>query len=137
METVPTPSLQEISRDGHYIAYATGVVYDKNTGLEWYAGPDRDTTWNEAKAWVDSLNVAGGGWRMPTSDELKTLYQKGVGTRNMTPLLKTTDCQVWSGKTRDSSAAILFYFCYGHANLGYRDFSTSGVRGFAVRSRRQ
>jgi len=137
METVPTPSLQEISRDGHYTAYATGVVYDKHTSLEWYAGPDRDTTWNEAKAWVDSLNVAGGGWRMPTSDELKTLYQKGVGTRNMTPLLKTTDCQVWSGKTRDSSAAILFYFCYGHANLGYRDFSTSGVRGFAVRSRRQ
>ena len=85
---------KEIASDGTLLAYASGVVYDKNTGLEWFAGPDRDTTWNEAKAWVESLNVAGGGWRMPTREELKTLYQKGAGTRNMTPLLKTTG---WCG----------------------------------------
>ena len=41
-----TPKYSSISpkisaRDGNFIAYPTGVVYDKNTGLEWYAGPDR------------------------------------------------------------------------------------------------
>jgi hypothetical protein len=94
---------QEIGRDGHWIAYACGVVWDTKTGLEWVAGPDKDTNWDEAKDWVDNLNVAGGGWRMPTTDELKTLYVKGRGTRNMTPLLGTASFEhtsfiAWSGE---------------------------------------
>jgi hypothetical protein len=112
------------------------VVYDKSTGLEWYAGPDRNTKWNEAKTWVERLNVAGGGWRMPTTNELKALYQKGVGTRNMTPLLKTTGLYVWSIETKDSSSAWLFSFGNGYMFWHGRTFSNNG-RGFAVRSRRQ
>ena len=46
------------ARDGTLVAYATGVVYDKNTGLEWLAGPDRNTTWDEANTWVANLTVA-------------------------------------------------------------------------------
>ena len=126
---------KEAGRDGTFIAYATGVVYDKNTGLEWYAGPDRDTNWNDANAWVESLNVAGGGWRMPTKEELKTLYQKGAGTRNMTSLLKTTGWGVWS-ESRDSSSAWGFAFYGGYEKRGARGGSDN-VRGFAVRSRRQ
>ena len=83
----------------------SGVVFDKNTGLEWFVGPDRDTTWNDAKAWVESLDVAGGGWRMPTEEELRTLYKYGAGTRNMTPLLKTTGWLVWTGEASNSSSA--------------------------------
>jgi len=135
LETVSTPSSQEIDRDGHYIAYATGVVYDKNTGLEWYAGPDRSTDWNKAKRWVESLNIAGGGWRMPMIEELKTLYQEGAGKRNMTPLLKTTGCFVWSGKTKGSSSAWFFSFCGGPESWLPRGKSNI-IRGFAVRSRK-
>ena len=81
------------------------VYYDKNTGLEWLAGPDKPTNWYDAKKWVESLTaVAGGGWRMPTRKELETLYQKR-GKCNITPFLKTTGCRVWSGETRDSSSA--------------------------------
>lgn len=119
-----------------FIAYATGVVYDKNTGLEWYAGPDSDTTWNEAKRWVESLNVAGGGWRMPTRQELKNLYKKGAGKRNMTSLLKTTGWWVWSGETKGSSSAWFFNFLFGNEDWYYRVLSID-TRGFAVRSRRQ
>ncbi len=122
-------------RDGTLIAYATGVVYDKKTGLEWVAGPDRNTTWNEAKRWVENLNVAGGEWRMPTRAELKSLYLKGAGLRNMTPLLKTTGWYVWSGETKGSSSAWTFYFGFGREDWSSRDFSYS-ERGFAVRSRR-
>ena len=127
---------KEIASDGTLIAYDSGVVFDKNTGLEWFAGLDRDTTWNEAKAWVESLNVAGGGWRMPTKEELKTLYQKGSGISNMTPLLKNSGSCVWSGETRDSSSAWGFVFYGGYESWTDRDFSYS-VRGFAVRSQRQ
>ena len=71
-----------IARDGDYVAYASGVVRDTKTGFEWAAGPDKDTTWHEAKRWVNILNVSGGGWRMSTINELKTLYEEGRGSRN-------------------------------------------------------
>ena len=122
------------SRGGTLVAYATGVVYDKNTGLEWLAGPDGNTTWNEARSWVNNLTV-GGGWRMPTRKELKALYQKGAGTRNMTPLLETTGWWVWSGETRGSSAAWGFYFSHGREYWRLRRCANN-LRGFAVRSRR-
>ena len=61
----PSSSTSNVSqRDGIYVAYANGVVKDTNTGLEWKAGPDRDMTWNEARFWVESLNLDGGGWRI-------------------------------------------------------------------------
>jgi hypothetical protein len=59
-------------------------------GLQWYVGPDKDTNWDEANAWVNSLSVGGGGWRMPTRAELNGLYHKGMGSRNMPPEFKTT-----------------------------------------------
>lgn len=127
------------ARDGTFVAYATGVVYDKNTVLEWFAGPDRDTTWDKARSWVNNLTGSGGDWRMPTREELKTLYQKGAGTCNMTRLLKTTGRYVWSGETEGSSEAWIFTFNGVTSGLdGYsvRSFS-DGRRGFAVRSRRR
>lgn len=124
-----------IGRDGSIIKYATGVVYDRKTDLEWVAGSDKNTTWYEAKSWVENLNVAGGRWRMPTRAELKTLYKKGVGTRNMTPLLKTTGWWVWSGETKSSSSAWGFNF-FGYDYWPSRDTSYYAGRGFAVRYRR-
>jgi hypothetical protein len=126
---------KEAGRDGTFIAYATGVVYDKNTGLEWYVGPDVKTSWYKAKSWVENLTVGGGGWRMPTRKELKTLYKNGAGKRNMTPLLKTDGWWVWSGETKGSSSSWNFNFGSGDEDWGARGYSDDR-RGFAVRSRR-
>jgi hypothetical protein len=127
-------------------ALESEVYYDKNTGLEWLAGPDKATNWYDAKRWVESLTaVAGGGWRMPTRKELETLYQKGEKC-HIKPFLKTTGCWVWSGETRDSSLAWGFDYsidigsgllhggaCSGEDSFK-RDSSTKFIRGFAVRS---
>ena len=122
--------------DGSFVKYVNGVVYDKNTGLEWYAGPDRDTNWNEAKSWVENLTVAGGGWRMPTRNELKTLYRKDTwSSANTTPLLKTTGWWRWSGETKDSSSSWAFSFLLGTEESGHRT-AYGSCRGFAVRSRK-
>jgi len=103
-------------------------VKDTRTGLEWVAGPDRDTNWNEARSWVQSLDLDGGGWRMPTMDELEGLYKKGAGSRNMTPLLETTGWWVWSGETKGSSVAWPFGFRHGgRGGDGRADSSTSGL----------
>ena len=73
-------------------ALESEIYYDKNTGLEWLAGPDKPTNWYDAKKWVESLTaVAGGGWRMPTMEELRTLYQKREKC-NIQPVFKTTGC---------------------------------------------
>jgi len=123
-----------IERDGIYVVYVNGIVGDTSTGLEWKAGPDKDTPWDEAKSWVQSLNLDGGGWRMPTSGESEALYKKGVGSRNMTPLLKTTGWWVWSDETKGSSLARTFNF-YNGGRSWYDRYNSSSGRAFAVRSR--
>ena len=126
-----TPTYNMPDRDGVYVAYANGIVRDTRTGLEWKAGPDRNTDWNEARSWVQSL---GGDWRMPTSEELEGLYKKGKGDRNMTPLLKTNGWWIWSGEMKGSSNGTAFDFYYGHRTWIYLD-SSNTTRAFAVRSR--
>lgn len=57
-------SIGEIKRDGIFVLYGNGIVRNMNTGVEWKVGPDKDTTWDEAKSWVQGLNIAGGGWTL-------------------------------------------------------------------------
>jgi hypothetical protein len=133
---------QEVGRDGAYIAYANGIVKDTRTGLEWVAGPDEPMTQEAARAWAGSLNVGGGGWRLPTIAELKGLYQYGKGKSNMTPLLKTTGSWVWSSEGQDqvahSSPSLPRFFNF---DMGREDRYMHGYtylqffRAFAVRSR--
>ena len=124
-----------IAKDGHYVSYENGIVYDKKAKFGWLAGPDKDVTRDEAKAWVESLSVEGGGWRMPTKEELKSLYKKGAGSRNMTPLLKTTGWRLWSDETKGSEAAWFFNFYDGDYEWSPRE-SFHSPRVFAVRSQR-
>jgi len=129
------PYEEKISRqDGIYVAYTNGIVRNTNTGLEWKAGPDKNTSWEKARSWVRSLNLAGGGWRMPTKNEIKSLYKAGAGTCNMTPLFKTTAWWVWSRETKGSSNAWIFYFSGGYGYWLNRSTSDN-LRAFAVRSR--
>ena len=128
------PHSDVVKKDGTYLLYANGIVKDTRTGLEWKVGPDEDTDWKEARSWVQSLNLDGGGWRMPTLDELEGLYKEGKGDRNMTPLLKTTGWYVWSGETEGSSYTYNFYFYYGYG-YWYPRTTPRGERAFAVRSR--
>jgi len=132
--TRPLSNPNKIVQDGCYVVYTKGIVRDTNTGLDWKAGKDRDMTWDEARSWVQSLNLDGGGWRMPTIGELVSLYQNGKGNRNMTPLLKTTGWWVWSGETEGPSLALSLSFHTGSRRWGYRDGNGDG-RAFAVRSK--
>jgi hypothetical protein len=139
-------SAQDVAKAGQVIAYDNGIVLDGKTGLEWYPGPDKDFNWSDAKKWVESLtDVAGGGWRMPTRKELKTLYLAGEKC-HINPLFEITACFVWSGETKGSSGAWGFDYSCGTAGVGslfacgseyweVRKTSSHG-RVFAVRSRK-
>ena len=80
-----------------FVVSDEGVITDLMFGLEWFLGPDSDTTYDEAKAWCTGLSLAGGGWRMPERSELMTAYVTGLGERNIKPTFKTTGAFVWSG----------------------------------------
>lgn len=107
-----------IGRDDRFVAYDNGTVLDTKTGLMW---ADRDNgpeiSWDDAKKYCE--NYRGGGytdWRMPTRDELATLYDaKNVGINgcHVAGGIDTTECTLWNvarmGKTRSS----IFMFKYG------------------------
>ena len=141
-------AILERSSDGRYTKASNGVVTDSRTGLQWYVGPDRDTNWYNAKKWVDELTVAGGGWRMPSRDELRGLYDEGKGNVNMDTIFKCNGPYVWSGEMRTSSSTWGFNFGLGFdmwvndsvdggglEGRGARN-DGNGSRAFAVRSRR-
>ena len=49
-------------------------------GLVWQANPSQVAmSWADAKAYCAKLDLAGGGWRLPTKEELLALY----ATHNM------------------------------------------------------
>ena len=130
-----TEKAKVIAKDDHYVSYENGIVYDEKTNIELIAGPDKFMTWDEAKTWIEKLSVDGGGWRMPNKEELTSLYKKGAGERNMTPLFKITGWRVWSNEIEGESAAWYFNFIDGDYTWGTRE-SEGNPRAFAVRSRK-
>jgi len=126
-----------VARDDRFELLKNGVVYDTSTGLEWFGGPDRDTTWDDAKSWVENLKADGGGWRMPTRQEVKAIYQKGVGNRSLTLLFKMSGWWIWTGETKEGWAAYAIAFDDGGVE-GWRGRVGAGsARGFAVRYRKR
>ena len=132
---VPAKEMSKQGQDDNYISYDNGIVYDEKTNLEWIVGPDKDISWDNAKKWAEDLSVEGGGWRLPTIEELQTLYIKGSGESNMTPLLKMTGGSVWSGETQGELKAWRFSFIEGHQEWVQRSHSFYD-RTFAVRVRK-
>lgn len=124
-----------ITATGRFQVQKCGSIIDQKTGLEWFVGPDKELPWEKAKYWVGGLKDCGGNWRMPTKNELATLYQKGVGTRDMHPAFETTGWWVWSSETYGSSDAWFFNFGPGREGWFDRKFTLNGGRAFAVRSK--
>jgi len=125
-----------IARDGHYIKYSNDIVYDKKSGLEWFAGPDKSTGGFAAKKWVENLKLDGGRWRMPTIIELKgLLYKSETGTYDITSLLGTSSLFVWSSNVKG------LYFYYGTVgdgtwSSGMDRYLHHFPRAFAIRVRK-
>jgi len=131
-----TGSSSALSSSGRFSKDGQGIIKDKQTGLQWYMGPESNTTWSQAQSWVQSQSVGGGGWRMPTRSELAGLSAKQSDGCYLESIFSYKDrciC-VWSGEIRDSSSAWAFYFHSGKETWHFREGILS-LRAFAVRSR--
>lgn len=128
----PGPSAEMIARDGALVKFDNGLVRDSSSGMEWYPAPDRGMSWTEAQQWVAELDALGGGWRMPTSSELKTLFRIGDGVRNITPLLVNSGYWIWAGQAPGTAERWIFGFSYGGEGWSGR-LPDDGGRAIAVR----
>jgi len=135
-----TPSVSkpnEIGRDGRFVAYDNGTVKDTRTGFMWAAKDNgSDINWHDAKRYCE--NYRGGGysdWRMPTQDELKSLYDPNKKTQHgyhITRLIGISACCPWASETRGFKA-IYFNFPYGYRGWGTQSGSFP-LRALPVRS---
>ncbi len=133
------PTVSETGRDGRYIAYSDGTVLDTKKGLFWAARDNgSNVTWMEAKSYCE--NYRGGGysnWRMPTSQELASLYDPSQQNRpgaRVTDLIEISTSHGWTWAAEDEgSRAAAFNFSEGRFGEGIPK-SYGQYRALPVRS---
>jgi hypothetical protein len=120
----------EKSRDERFIAYENGTVLDTKTNLMWAAKDNgSDTDWKNARSYCENYRGGGyTGWRMPTQDELKELYDRSILGNNdyhLTAMITLTASCLWASETRRAAAAY-FHFRYGSKHLTNQSNSKNG-----------
>lgn len=112
------------------------VYKDAETGLMWL-GRDNgsDISWPAAKDYCEQLDIAGfTDWRMPTQEELATLYRLEMAESSEYYILHNihiTGCCQWARDVQGPKVAS-FDFEYGNRDWGY-PMSTGEARVVAVR----
>ena len=93
-----------------FVDHGDGTVTDTKTGLMWAAKDNESPiNWKDARSYCQNYN--GGGhsdWRMPTLDELASLYDPGVKNKrgyHVTKLIDTSAQSCWASETRGYKAA--------------------------------
>ena len=109
---------------------------DTKSGLMWKAADNgADISWFEAKAYCEELQSGGfDDWRMPTQDELATLYRlEGAETGDYYVLadIQLSACCQWASDTAGAKVAS-FDYEYGNRDWGHPR-STVEARVLAVR----
>lgn len=107
-----------------FVKYSDGIVVDETTGLKWYEEPSGKTfSWNSANKWARQLTLDNGEWRLPTLNELATLYMSGTlegvcGDNKFTFYVngKVFSHRCWIRWASDRKGAQAAYFFFGFAN---------------------
>ena len=117
----------EKASDGRFIAYDNRTVLDTRTNLMW-AAQDNGAwiNWMEAIRYINNYRGEGyTNWRLPTQNELMSLYDTAVKGKNgyhLTSFIELTGCCPVASQT-DSGGAVCVNFTDGawifsHASQG-------------------
>ena len=127
---------EEQKRLARFVDHGNGTITDTKSGLMWAAKDNgSDITWQNARAYCK--NYRGGGhsdWRLPTQDELASLYDPKDKNRygyHITRLIDLTGAWAWASEARDYGDAYFSYF-YGDRDWYNQSFSNIG-RALPVR----
>ena len=105
---------EEEASDGRFIAYNDGTVWDMQTNLLWAARDNGSNIyWSDAETYCKTYDGGGyKGWRMPTRDELKGLYDRLIFGNNgyhLTKLITLTGGFPWAAEVQGSEAAVVAF----------------------------
>ncbi|WP_367270347.1 DUF1566 domain-containing protein [Sulfurovum sp.] len=100
------------------------VVRDSSTGLEWQDDSIGSTlTWESAITHCEELSLDGGGWRLPTVNELVSLVDDSRASPAIDPVFQNTASgNYWSSTTyaRTTYHAWYVYFSDGRQDVYYK-----------------
>ena len=140
-------SAKEYKQDSSISAYDDDTVLDKKSNLMWAKYDNgTDINWTDAKKYCEQYRLGGyKDWRLPTKDELASLYdtkksyQTPCGsTVHTTKLIEISCSSLWSSETRGSgetAEAAFFQFSSGK-RLWYLQSNPFYGRALPVRSTR-
>lgn len=124
-----------VGREGSFIAGNKGIVLDRKTGLMWAARDNgEDITWHDAKKYCEDYHAGGyTDWRMPTIDELVSLYDVNMNgypqdccktgdQLRINRLIHLTCCCPWTS-LRGNDGATYFRFTNGKRNWTYESIA--------------
>ena len=131
--------------DGRWKITKPQVVADTFTDTQWTQRDNLgDVNWNGAKAHCANLDLDGGGWRLPTMNELSQLYSGAQGNKvacgayqcSAPKAFYLTGLAFWSGEQGDSSSEALYFNLSNGNRYSYAVAGPSyGVRALCVRRR--
>jgi hypothetical protein len=143
--TLMAVSAGAMAKDDRFVVYKDSeTVLDTKTGLMWAAKDNgSDISWAGAKSHCENYRAGGySDWRMPTQDELASLYDAdktrpascaGNFTIHVaTKLIDATCLGTWSKEAKGADAA-QFSFVYGTPSW-YLQTHTYGMRALPVRT---
>ncbi len=130
---------------GQYVRRPCGEIEDTRSKLTWFVGPDRTVTWSEAQIFVQGLQGCDHDWRMPTTDELASLYRAdlsaGIGyftkgarfPAHIAPVFAAIGegSWVWAGEVGVTDARVMNFFT-GRPLWMSRQNQRFTTRAFAV-----
>lgn len=91
--------------DGYTVSARGIVTHADHAGVQWKVMADSAVTWLEARDYADSLSLNGGGWRLPTLNELSVLKTDGRSQYNLPSSFACTGWFLWSGEEEGGGAA--------------------------------
>ncbi len=116
---------------------SAGAWEDNENGLLWSAKDNgSDMSWDQANNYCENLDLEGHtDWRLPTLDELKTLYDRGVSKQyKVRGPIELGAATVWSGsKNKSGDAWSLNFFNGGTSMSPTRGGCSSAGRALCVR----
>jgi len=101
-----------VEDSGRWVLKEKGVIVDTFTDLQWTQRDNLyDINWPDAKAYCEALPLAGGGWRLPTIQELSQVYTAGRDgttpcgdyTCKVSPKFYLTSVWFWSNELTATS----------------------------------
>lgn len=100
-----------------FVKNSNGTVTDNKTALMWAAKDNGiPINWMDAQSYCIEYSGAGyTDWRMPTLDELSSLYEPKENNKHgyhIAKLIETTAASCWASETHGDKAA-RFNFTYG------------------------